>query len=123
MAFACDESKVDFVTITSGAQPGTDGKRIGSFRHDTGLAADFTLTKDGRLLSAARVKDQAVMSEFLKAAKTQGILAGGMSRDYMGNFTMHLDMLGAQNHASSGYDKKTIVAWKSDAWFVYAMKN
>ena len=123
LAFACDESKVDFVTITSGAQPGTNGKRIGSFRHDTGLAADFTLTKDGRLLSAARVQDQAVMSEFLKAAKTQGILAGGMSRDYMGNFTMHLDMLGAQNHASSGYDKKTIVTWKSDAWFVYAMKN
>ena len=123
LAFACDESKVDFVTITSGAQPGTDGKRIGSFRHDTGLAADFTLTKDGRLLSAARVQDQAVMSEFLKAAKAQGILAGGMSRDYMGNFTMHLDMLGAQNHASSGYDKKTIVTWKSDAWFVYAMKN
>ena len=123
LAFACDESKVDFITITSGAQPGTDGKRIGSFRHDTGLAADFTLTKDGRLLSAARVQDQAVMSEFLKAAKAQGILAGGMSRDYMGNFTMHLDMLGAQNHASSGYDKKTIVTWKSDAWFVYAMKN
>jgi hypothetical protein len=123
LALACDESKVDFVTITSGAQPGTDGKRIGSFRHDTGLAADFTLTKDGKLLSTARVQDQAVMSEFLKAAKTQGILAGGMSKNYMGNNTMHLDMLGAQNHRTSGYDKKTIITWKSDAWFTYEMNN
>ena len=123
LAFACGVAKVDFVTITSGAQPGSDGKRIGSFRHDTGLAADFTLTKDGRLLSAASVQDQAVMSEFLGAAKVQGVLAGGMSRDYMGNNTMHLDMLGAQNHRTSGYDKKTIITWKSDAWFVYAMNN
>ena len=63
------------------------------------------------------------MSEFLKAAKTQGILAGGMSKTYLGNTTMHLDMLGAQNHKTSGYDKKTIVTWKSDAWFTYAMNN
>ena len=123
LSIAAGLAKIDLVTITSGAQPGTDGKRIGSFRHDTGLAADFTLTKDGKLLSAANVQDQAVMSEFLKAAKTQGILAGGMSKNYMGNNTMHLDMLGAQNHATSGYDKKTIITWKSDAWFVYAMNN
>lgn len=123
LSVAAAAAKIDLVTITSGAQPGTDGKRIGSFRHDTGLAADFTLTKDGRLLSAARVQDQAIMSEFLKAAKAQGILAGGMSKTYMGNFTMHLDMLGAQNHKGGGYDKKTIVTWKSDPWFVYAMNN
>ena len=123
LSIAAGIAKIDLVTITSGAQPGTDGKRIGSFRHDTGLAADFTLTKDGKLLSAANVQDQTVMSEFLKAAKTQGILAGGMSKNYMGNNTMHLDMLGAQNHRTSGYDKKTIITWKSDAWFVYAMNN
>jgi hypothetical protein len=41
----------------------------------------------------------------------------------MGNNTMHLDMLGAQNHRTSGYDKKTIITWKSDAWFTYAMNN
>ena len=62
------------------------------------------------------------MSEFLGAAKVQGVLAGGMSRDYMGNNTMHLDMLGAIK-AGGGYDKKTIITWKSDAWFVYAMNN
>ena len=123
LSIAAGIAKIDLVTITSGSQPGSDGKRIGSFRHDTGLAADFTLTKDGRLLSAGSVKDQAIMSEFLKAAKTQGILAGGMSKNYMGNNTMHLDMLGAQNHRTSGYDKKTIITWKSDAWFTYAMNN
>jgi hypothetical protein len=123
LSIAAGIAKIDLVTITSGSQPGSDGKRIGSFRHDTGLAADFTLTKDGRLLSAGSVKDQAIMSEFLKAAKTQGILAGGMSKNYMGNNTMHLDMLGVQNHRTSGYDKKTIITWKSDAWFTYAMNN
>jgi len=123
LSIAAGIAGIDLVTITSGAQPGTDGRRIGSFRHDTGLAAQLTLTKDGRLLSTANVKDQAVMSEFLKAAKTQGILAGGMSKTYLGNTTMHLDMLGAQNHKTSGYDKKTIVTWKSDAWFTYAMNN
>ena len=119
---AAESAKIDLVTITSGKQPGSDGRRIGSFRHDTGLAADITLTKDGRLLSTANVKDQAIMSEFLKAAKANGILAGGMSKDYMGNNTMHLDMLGAIK-AGGGYDKKTIITWKSDAWFVYAMNN
>ena len=114
-------ANIDLITITSGAQPGTTLKRVGSTRHDTGLAADFTLTKDGRLLSAARVQDQAIMSEFLKAAKANGILAGGMSKKYMGNNTMHLDMLGA--FKDGAYDKKTIVTWESDAWFVYAMKN
>ena len=121
LSIAAGIAKIDLVTITSGSQPGSDGKRIGSFRHDTGLAADFTMTKDGKLLSASNVKDQAIMAKFVKAAKTQGILAGGMSKDYMGIHTMHLDMLGATEGGS--YDKKTIVTWKSDAWFVYAMKN
>ena len=114
-------ANIDFITITSGAQPGSTLKRIGSSRHDTGLAADFTLTKDGRLLSAANIQDQAIMSEFLKAAKANGVLAGGMSKKYMGNNTMHLDMLGA--FKDGAYDKKTIVTWESDAWFTYAMKN
>jgi len=117
---AAKTAGIDFITIISGAQPGSTLKRIGSTRHDTGLAADIKLTKNGRFLDASRIQDQAIMSEFLVAAKANGILAGGMSKNFMGNNTMHLDMLGAFKDGS--YDKKTIVTWESDPWFTYALK-
>jgi hypothetical protein len=115
---AVKASGVDFVTITSGLQPGTTGGRIGSGRHDTGLAADLFVTYKGRKLDASDVRDQAILALFIKEAVKAGIKAGGMSKGYMGNFTMHLDMLGAYD-GNGGYTGD-LVTWRSDPFFVNA---
>ena len=120
---------LDYVTIISGKQPGTDGKRVlgSSTRHDTGLAADVRLTYKGNVLNAAESWDREVMVKFVKAAIANGILGGGhgpIQFGYMSNTTMHLDMLGANVTQSGGrkrglshYDKATKFVWSSDDWF------
>ena len=118
---AVKASGVDFVTITSGLQPGITGGRIGSGRHDTGLAADLFVTYKGRKLDASDVRDQAILALFIKEAVKAGIKAGGMSKGYMGNFTMHLDMLGAYD-GNGGYTGD-LVTWRSDPFFVNAFKG
>jgi len=128
LAAAVKASGVDFVTITSGLQPGTTGRRIGSSRHDTGLAADLIVTYKGRKLDASKILDQAILALFVKEAVKAGIKAGGMSRGYMGNFTMHLDMLGAYSGEvgptgqGSSYNG-ALVTWRSDPFFVNALKG
>jgi hypothetical protein len=121
LAAAVKASGVDFVTITSGLQPGTTGRRIGSGRHDTGLAADLFVTYKGRKLDRSKIQDQAILTRFIQAAIVNGIKAGGMSKGYMGNFTMHLDMLGA--HDGKGGYSGTFITWRSDSWFVNALKG
>ena len=121
LSAAVKASGVDFVTITSGRQPGITGGRIGSGRHDTGLAADLFVTYKGRKLDASDVRDQAILALFIKEAVKAGIKAGGMSKGYMGNFTMHLDMLGAYD-GNGGYTGD-LVTWRSDPFFVNAFKG
>jgi hypothetical protein len=121
LAAAVKASGVDYVTITSGLQPGTTGRRIGSTRHDTGLAADLFVTYKGRKLDRSKIQDQAILALFVKEAVKAGIRAGGMSKGYMGNFTMHLDMLGAID-GKGGYNGNR-VTWLSDSWFQNALKG
>ena len=121
LSAAVKASGVDFVTITSGLQPGITGGRIGSGRHDTGLAADLHVTYQGKKLDASDVQDQAILTLFIKEAVKAGIKAGGMSKGYMGNFTMHLDMLGAYD-GNGGYTGD-LVTWRSDPFFVNAFKG
>jgi hypothetical protein len=121
LAAAVKASGVDFVTITSGLQPGTTGRRIGSARHDSGLAADLHVTYKGRKLDASKILDQAILTLFVKEAVKAGIKAGGMSKGYMGNFTMHLDMLGT--HDGKGGYNGGLVTWRSDPFFVNAFKG
>ena len=121
LSAAVKASGVDFVTITSGRQPGITGGRIGSGRHDTGLAADLFVTYKGKKLDASDVRDQAILTLFIKEAVKAGIKAGGMSKGYMGNFTMHLDMLGAYD-GNGGYTGD-LVTWRSDPFFVNAFKG
>jgi hypothetical protein len=137
LAAAVKASGVDYVTITSGLQPGTTGRRIGSARHDSGLAADLFVTYKGRKLDASKIQDQAILALFVKAAVKAGIRAGGMSKGYMGNYTMHLDMLGAyagkagptgqapddQVVSQGSRYNGNLVTWLSDSWFVNALKG
>ena len=124
LAAAVKASGVDYVTITSGLQPGTTGRRIGSGRHDTGLAADLFVTYKGRKLDRSKIQDQAILTRFIQAAIVNGIKAGGMSKGYMGNYTMHLDMLGAYVGGSSrAIWNGNLSTWLSDSWFEEALKG
>jgi len=118
---AAISANIDYVTITSGSQPGTTGKRTGSTRHDTGLAADLYVTYKGRILDGSNAQDQLILTRFIQAAVANGIKAGGMSEAYMGNYTMHLDMLGGQD-GEGRYDG-TLITWESNAWFTAALKG
>jgi len=122
LAAAVKASGVDFVTITSGLQPGTTGRRVGTGRHDTGLAADLFVTYKDRKLDRSKIQDQAILTRFVKAAIANGIRAGGMSKGYMGKYTMHLDMLGAYAGESGLLAKVAryngnLAIWRSDSWF------
>ena len=118
---------LDYVEIYSGKQPGTDNRRIGDTRHDTGLAADIRLIFNGKPLSSTKARERAIMTQFVKAAIANGVLGGGHGPEqnprYMDNFAMHLDMLGAYTGLSaragsgSDYDKKTKFLYRSDQWF------
>ena len=108
--------------VTSGGQPGTRGLRTGSTRHDTLEAADLICKVNNRQLNKDSTSDRQILDKFVRAARTEGILAGGMSTGYMGQYTMHLDTLGA-GLGGGKYDKKTVVTWKSDQWFINAMKG
>tara|TARA_R100001377_G_scaffold11011_1_gene5506 strand:- start:1461 stop:4010 length:2550 start_codon:yes stop_codon:yes gene_type:complete len=108
---------IETVNITSGKQPGTRGLRVknSSTRHDTGLAADLTLSFRGKLLNFKEVEgtsyklDQAKATEFIKAAIARGILGGGSGVGYMGANVMHLDMIGSKTGEK--------IVWNSDEWF------
>ena len=126
LANAAITAGLDYVEIYSGKQPGTDNKRRGSARHDTGLAADVRLIKDGKALNSSIIRERTIMAEFIKAAVANGILGGGhgpeQSPKYMDNFGMHLDMLGAfdpkgEKARGSNYDRKTKIILRSDEWF------
>jgi hypothetical protein len=119
LSSAVKASGMDFVTITSGLQPGITGIRIGSSRHDSGLAADLHVTYKGRILDSSKTIDQIQLTQFVKEAVKAGIKAGGISKNYMGNNTMHLDMLG-KHDGKGGYNGE-IVAWRSDSWFINAL--
>ena len=120
LAQAAAKAGVDKVIITSGTQPGTSGKRIGSTRHDTGMAADLYLQIGGEDVTLDTYKGRKTIEKFVRAAVSLGIRAGGMSAGYMGNKVMHLDTLGA-SLGSGKYSSDTPVAWKSDNWFASAI--
>ena len=118
---------LDYVEIYSGKQPGTDNRRIGDTRHDTGLAAQVRLIFNGKPLNSAKARQRAIMTQFVKAAVANGILGGGHGPEqnprFMDNFAMHLDMLGAYTgsglnaRTGSDFDKKTKFLYRSDQWF------
>ena len=118
---------LDYVEIYSGKQPGTDNRRIGDTRHDTGLAAQVRLIFNGKPLNSAKARQRAIMTQFVKAAVANGILGGGHGPEqnprFMDNFAMHLDMLGAytglnaRTGSGSDYDKETKFLYRSDQWF------
>lgn len=68
------------------------GIQVGSDRHKTGKAADFSIIgPDGRTLSLANKADRAKMEKVAEVANKNGITGTGMGTDYMGGNHMHFD--------------------------------
>ena len=122
-SIAARDTGIDEVVITSGKQPGKQGRRTGSNRHDTGWAADLYLKKDGKSLHLTNARDRNYLADFVRACVALGIRGGGMSSGYMGTRVMHLDTLGSIAPGGPPYDSSVISTWKSDQWFISAMNN
>ncbi len=104
---AADAAGVDVVFVTSGGQPGTSGKSVGSTRHNGGRAADLKLIANG---VTARFSDQEcddIVARFVTAAAANGAIGIGAGVDYMGPKTMHIGF------GTSASDTKKIV-WGAD---------
>ncbi len=89
--------------VYSGGQPhkGSGLPRIGSTRHDGGMAGDMWFTKDGRKLDMRRPADQALLYEVVRRSKEAGLTGFGAGESYMGPHTVHLGY-GKGGHWGSG---------------------
>ena len=87
---AAADAGVDVVCITSGGQPGSSGRRIGSNRHDGGAAADLELVANGRTLDFTARDDLATICRFVAAAAAHGATGIGAGVDYMGPTRLHV---------------------------------
>ncbi len=87
---AADAAGVDTVLVTSGGQPGSTGKRIGSTRHDGGRAADLRLVKGGRTLAFTDDSADPIIEAFVTAAAANGATGIGAGVHYMGSDTLHV---------------------------------
>jgi hypothetical protein len=85
--------------------------RIGSTRHDNGNAADLYLTDRGQRISL----DDPRMNLFVETFFRLGGAGGSGDRDYMGDYTIHLDVVGT----SSGGTR----SWNASTQFLAAMNR
>ena len=125
LSAAAKASGVDVVMITSGKQPGTNGLKTGTPRHDTGDAADFKLKVGNRQLMPNNMSDRAIMAKFTREAAARGIIGAGFAYGSMAPNVFHMDTLGADTTGRGDYDRKTTTVWQSSAhpWFINAMKG
>jgi hypothetical protein len=87
---AADAAAIDTVVVTSGSQPGTNGRRTGSTRHDHGRAADLQLVKGGTTLSFTDQSGGQTVEAFVTAAAANGATGIGAGIAYMGPRTLHV---------------------------------
>jgi peptidoglycan hydrolase-like protein with peptidoglycan-binding domain/muramidase (phage lysozyme) len=87
---AAEAADIDRVVITSGGQPGSTGRRIGSTRHDGGNAADLQLVMNDHVLDFTDPDDRPIVERFIMAAARHGATGIGAGVDYMGSTTLHI---------------------------------
>ena len=93
---AATDAGVDVVVFSGGQFRRDSGnpRRVGSIRHDEGLAADVHLFSGKQRLSTAR--EHPVVAKFISAAVAAGAKGIGCGPGYMGSVGIHVDMWGAQ---------------------------
>lgn len=110
--------------------PGSNGQpvpvRTGSRRHDTGLAADLYITRDADPNSQNSIpfvfsqsnssENNEIWRNFIYHCFKFGCRGFGFSAGYMGDKTIHLDLLGAVG--GSGYNSNVVGHWETASWVV-----
>ena len=93
---AATDAGVDVVVFSGGQFRRDSGnpRRVGSIRHDEGLAADVHLFSGKQRLSTAR--EHPVVAKFISAAVAAGAKGIGAGPGYMGSVGIHVDMWGAK---------------------------
>src|SRR6185369_1622332 len=76
--------------VFSGGQPETGPDRVGSHRHDDGMAGDMFFYKDGRKLDWANPEDQPIFKDIVKRGREAGITGMGAGEGYMQPGSMHI---------------------------------
>ncbi|QZN98548.1 hypothetical protein [Chenggangzhangella methanolivorans] len=78
--------------VFSGGQPGKGSglPRVGSTRHDHGMAADVFFSKDGRRLDWANPQDQPIFQDIVSQARANGVTGFGAGPGYMQRGSMHV---------------------------------
>ena len=87
---AAEAAGIDTVLVTSGGQPGSTGRSVGSTRHNHGRAADLELQIGGSSLDFTDAGDRRTVEEFVAAAAALGAIGIGAGVDYMGPKTLHI---------------------------------
>jgi len=85
--------------------------RIGSRRHDGGNAADLQIKSGGRFVRL----DTPLMNSFITACFRHGAEGGGGSPGYMGDTTVHIDVIGTSLGGGQ--------TWRSTNQFVAAVRR
>jgi len=87
---AADAAQIDSVVVTSGGQPGSTGRSIGSTRHNGGRAADLHLVKGEQILTFSDDDAHPAIKDFVTAAAADGAIGMGAGLKYMGDHTLHI---------------------------------
>jgi hypothetical protein len=104
--------------VFSGGQPGQGSgqPRVGSTRHDHGMAADVRFIKDGRALDWSNPQDVPLFQEIVKRGKAAGLTGFGAGPGYMGQGTMHVGF-GAPAVWGAGGKGSNAPSWLRDAYY------
>lgn len=80
------------VVVFSGGQPASGSKRVGSDRHNDGMAADVWIYSDGKRLRTDR--EDPIVAKFIASAVAAGARGIGAGPGYMDNVGIHVDLWG-----------------------------
>lgn len=117
---AAGAAGIDVIFVTSGGQPGTSGRSVGSTRHNGGRAADLQLIVDGRTLSFSDLDGGETVERYVTAAAAHGANGIGAGVGYMGPQTLHIGFgADASDHRrivwGAGGKAKNAPQWLRDA--------
>lgn len=103
--------------VFSGGQPaaGASDQRVGSTRHDHGLAGDVVFFKDGRQLDWSNPSDLPYFSEIVRRGKAAGITGFGAGPSYMRQGSMHIGY-GAPAVWGAGGSSANAPEWLREAY-------
>lgn len=106
--------------VFSGGQPakGSGKPRVGSTRHDGGMAADGKLYIGDQVLDHSNPEHQPIFKEVVRRLRAQGLTgfgAGLGDGGYMGNQSIHIGY-GSDAIWSSTQSGQPVVGWLKEAW-------